>query len=166
MSALEQLARDVLDTIRYVVLSTVDEDGRTRTSPVYFTPHRYQDLYWVSHPDTHHSVNLHRDDRLSGVVFDSTVAPGGDQRAVYVVGRAREIRADELDEHLAIAFDPERRGGRAFAADELVGGADLRLYVLRVEGWDVHVGAGHPTLGTGRDRRIPVDPRPPGTIPG
>jgi nitroimidazol reductase NimA-like FMN-containing flavoprotein (pyridoxamine 5'-phosphate oxidase superfamily) len=160
MTDLDQMARDVLDRIRYVVLGTVDEDGRTRTSPVYFTPHRYEDLYWVSHPDTHHSANLVRDDRLSGVVFDSTVEPGGKQRAVYVVGRAREIPADELDVHLPVAFDPDRRGGRAFTVDELVGDADLRLYVLHVEGWDVHVGAGHPTLGTGRDRRVPIDPRP------
>jgi hypothetical protein len=41
---LEQLAREVLDCVRYVVLSTIDQDGRTRTSPVYFTPHRYADL--------------------------------------------------------------------------------------------------------------------------
>lgn len=159
MGDLEETARDVLDSVRYIVLSTVDPDGWPRTSPVYFTPHRYEDLYWVSHPDTHHSANLRRDDRLSGVVFDSTVAPGGGQRAVYVVGRAREVPAGELGEHVGVAFDPEGRGGRAFAADELSGGADLRLYVLHVAGWDVHVGAGHPTLGTGRDRRIPVDPR-------
>ena len=78
---LDQMARDVLDRIRYIVLGTIDEDGRTRTSPVYFKPHGYEHLYWVSHPDTHHSHNLARDDRLSGVVFDSTVVarpdPGG-----------------------------------------------------------------------------------------
>ncbi len=56
-----------------------------------------------------------------------------------------------------MAFDPSR-GGRPFAAEELVGDADLRLYVLHVESWEVHVGAGHPTLGTGRDRRVAVDP--------
>ena len=36
---LAAMARDVLDRIRYVVLGTIDEDGRTRTSPVYFVPH-------------------------------------------------------------------------------------------------------------------------------
>ena len=113
---LDQLAREVLDSVRYVVLSTIDEDGRTRTSPVYFTPHRYADLYWVSYADTHHSANLGRDDRVSGVVFDSSVPPGPGQHAVYVDGTAREIPADELDEHLPFAFDPERRGGRAFSA--------------------------------------------------
>ena len=93
---LDQLARDILDSIRYVVLGTIDEDGRTRTSPVYFTPHGYEDLYWVSNPASHHSHNLERDNRLSGVVFDSTVPPGPGTGAVYVTGSAREIPADEL----------------------------------------------------------------------
>ena len=155
---LGQLARDVLDSVRYVVLGTIDEDGRTRTSPVYFTPHRYEDLYWVSDRTTHHSANLHRDPRVSGVVFDSTLPPGRGQ-AVYVTGTAREVPEDELDQHLPVAFDPERRGGRRFGPEELVGDADLRLWVLRVERWEVHVAAGHPTLGTGRDRRVPADPR-------
>ena len=155
---LDQQARDVLDSVRYVVLGTADEDGRTRTSPVYFTPHRYEHLYWVSYADTHHSLNLARDSRLSGVVFDSTRPPGKGS-AVYVTGTAREIPADEVAEHLPKAFDPEGRGGRRFSPDELGGDDQLRLWVLHVEEWEVHVPAGHPTLGTGRDRRVPVDPR-------
>jgi nitroimidazol reductase NimA-like FMN-containing flavoprotein (pyridoxamine 5'-phosphate oxidase superfamily) len=155
---LDQMARDVLDTVRYVVLSTTDEDGLTRTSPVYFTPHGYADLYWVSDRGTHHSANLHRDPRLSGVVFDSS-RPPGETKAVYVTGTAREVSDDELEQHLPVAFDPERRGGRRFEAEEVAGDADLRLWVLRVESWEVHIGAGHPTLGTGKDRRVAVDPR-------
>jgi pyridoxamine 5'-phosphate oxidase-like protein len=157
---LDQLARDILDSIRYVVLGTVDEDGRTRTSPVYFTPHGYEDLYWVSYADTHHSRNVGRDSRLSGVVFDST-RPPGESSAVYVTGTAREVLPGDLADHLPRAFDPEGRGGRRFTADELTGDDPLRLWLLHVESWDVHVGAGHPTLGTGRDRRVAVDPRHP-----
>jgi hypothetical protein len=155
---LDQQARDILDRIRYVVLGTIDEDGRTRTSPVYFKPHGYEDLYWVSNPASHHSGNLLRDNRLSGVVFDSTVRPG-DTGAVYVTGTAQEIPADELEQHVPKAFDPER-GGRAFTAEELTGDADLRLWVLHVDSWEVHIRGSHPTLGTGTDRREPVDPRP------
>jgi hypothetical protein len=80
--ALTATARNVMDRIRYVVLDTIDEDGCTRTSPVYFVPHRYRDLYWVSTPTSHHSHNLKRDNRLSAVIFDSTVPPGPDQQAV------------------------------------------------------------------------------------
>ena len=154
---LAAMAREIMDRIRYLVLGTVDEDGRPRTSPVYFVPHGYQDLYWVSDPASHHSHNLGRDGRLSGVVFDSTVPPGPDGRAVYVTGTAREVRPDELAEHLLHAFDPGR-GARAFTAEELTGDTDLRLWVMHVDNWEVHLPAGHPTLGTGTDRRVPVDP--------
>ena len=153
------MARDILDRIRYVVLGTIDEDGRTRTSPVYFTPHGYEDLYWVSNPASHHSHNLERDNRLSGVVFDSTVVAGprhrsglrDRHRAGDPGGRARAAPAERLR--------PRDRGGRAFTAEELTGDADLRLWVLHVDSWEVHVRGGHPTLGTGTDRREPVDPR-------
>jgi hypothetical protein len=155
---LAAMARDVLDRIRYVVLGTIDEDGRTRTSPVYFVPHGYQDLYWVSDPNSHHSRNLLRDNRLSGVVFDSTVPPGPDARAVYVTGTATEIQSGELATHLPNAFDPDR-GARAFSADELTGDAVLRLWMLHLDTWEVHIRGAHPTLGTGTDRRMPVDPR-------
>jgi len=155
---LDRLAREILEEIRYVVLATIDEDGRTRTSPVYFTPSGYEDLFWVSYADTHHSRNLARDPRVSGVVFDST-RPPGKSSAVYVTGTAREVAGDELDEHLPRAFDPDVRGGRRFSAEELSEEGGLRLWVMHVERWEVHVRAGHPTLGTGRDRRVAVDPR-------
>ena len=151
------MAREVLDRIRYIVLGPIDADGRTRTSPVYFQPHRYEDLYWVSHPDTHHSHNLGRDDRLSGVVFDSTRVPGEGQ-AVYVSGTAREVPPDELEQHLPHAFDPNR-GRRTFSVAELTGDANLRLWVLHVDSWEGHIGAHDLQVGTGRDRRVPVDPR-------
>jgi nitroimidazol reductase NimA-like FMN-containing flavoprotein (pyridoxamine 5'-phosphate oxidase superfamily) len=155
---LNQMAREVLDSVRYVVLGTIDEDGRTRTSPVYFVPHGYQNLYWVSNPDSHHSHNLQRDNRVSGVVFDSTVSPGPDTRAVYVTGAAREIPAEELEQHLPHAFD-SARDGRAFSVEELSGDADIRLWVFHVDSWEVHIRGSHPGLGTGTDRRMPVDPR-------
>ncbi len=126
-----------------------------RVSPVYFTPDRFVDLYWVSHPDTHHSANLARDSRVTGVVYDSTLAPG-QGRAVYVDGRAREIPADELEAHCPVAFDPARWPRLRPPRDR--GDADLRLWLLHVESWEVHIPAGHPTLGTGRDRRVPIDP--------
>ena len=146
---LDQQARDILDRIRYVVLGTIDEDGRTRTSPVYFKPHGYEDLYWVSNPASHHSRNLERDNRLSGVVFDSTVPPGprhgsglrDRHRPRGPGGRARAAPAQ--------APSTPTRGARVHR-EELTGDADLRLWVLHVDSWEVHIRGGHPTLGTGR----------------
>lgn len=83
-------ARDILDGVRYLALGTTDDDGRARVSPVFFVPRDHRDLYWVSYDDTHHSLNIARDARVSGVVFDSTVVPGPDTRAAYAsAGRDR-----------------------------------------------------------------------------
>ena len=73
--ALGAMARDVLDSNRYVVLGTAHPDGHPRVSPVFFGHHEHRALYWVSSPDSQHSRNLAVDDRVSAVVFDSTTPP-------------------------------------------------------------------------------------------
>ena len=71
---------------------------------------------------------------------------------------AREVPADELPRLVREAFDPATRGARAFTPDELSGDGDLRLYVATATAYDVHVRGGHPTHGTGIDRRLATDP--------
>lgn len=160
MSADDELrttARRVIDANRYLVLGTLDPDGRPRLSPVYFTPARYRDFYWVSSPDAHHSHNVRERPAVEIVVFDSSVLPNQGQ-AVYISATAREVPPDDLLDVVGEAFDPEGRGGKAFAPEELSGDGDLRLYVATATAYDVHVGAGHPTHGTGIDRRVATDP--------
>ncbi|HEX4471441.1 MAG TPA: pyridoxamine 5'-phosphate oxidase family protein [Nocardioides sp.] len=154
---LAAMARRVIDGNRYLVLGTVEDDGRPRLSPVYYTPARYRDFYWVSSPDAQHSHNVQARPEVQVVVFDSS-RPPGDGEAVYAAASAREVPVDELtDALLGEAFDPSR-GGRAFTKDELSGGGDLRLYVAIATAYDVHVPASHPLHGTGIDRRVPTDP--------
>jgi general stress protein 26 len=152
---LEDMARRVLDENRYMVLGTVEEDGRPRLSPVYFTPARYRDLYWVSSPDAQHSRNVRARPEVQIVVFDSSSVPGRSE-AVYLSATAREVPERELPDVLDEAFDPDR-GARRFSADEVSGAGDLRLYVATATAYDVHVRAGHPTYGTGLDRRVTID---------
>jgi general stress protein 26 len=152
---LEDMARRVLDENRYMVLGTVEEDGRPRLSPVYFTPARYRDLYWVSSPDAQHSRNVRARPEVQIVVFDSSSVPGRSE-AVYLSATAREVPERELPDVLGEAFDPDR-GARRFSADEVSGAGDLRLYVATATAYDVHVRAGHPTYGTGLDRRVTID---------
>lgn len=152
-----EMARRVLDGNRYLVLGTVEDDGSPRLSPVYFTPARYRDLYWVSSPDAQHSRNVRARPDVRIVVFDSSSAPGQSE-AVYMSATARELSREELtDGVLAEAFD-DTRGGRSFSVDELSGDGDLRLYVATATAYDVHVRGSHPTHGTGIDRRLPTDP--------
>ena len=148
------MARQVIDSNRYLVLGTIEADGSPRVSPVYFGVDEYRDFYWVSSPDAVHSVNVEERPRVSAVVYDSSVHVGHG-RAVYLTGRARRVPGGELPERTGVAFR-EHMGGRAFRTEELQGTADLRLYLLTAEAYDVHVAASHPTLGTGIDRRVRV----------
>jgi nitroimidazol reductase NimA-like FMN-containing flavoprotein (pyridoxamine 5'-phosphate oxidase superfamily) len=156
MTDLAAMAREVIDTNPYLVLGTVDADGRPRVSPVFFGVDDYRDFYWVSAPEAVHSMNVEERPAVNAVVYDSTVQVGHG-RAVYLTGRARRVADAELAQRCGVAFR-SLAGGRSFTPDQLDSSADLRLYLLPVDVWEVHVGARHPTLGTGRDRRVQVSP--------
>jgi hypothetical protein len=156
----DAMARRVIDGTLYMTLATLDPDGSPRLSPVYFTPARYTDLYWVSSPDAHHSRNVVERPDVEIVIFDSSV-PVGHAEAVYISARAREVPEEELPAVIDEAFG-ERGGARRFAPDELRGEGDLRLYVASATSWEVLVRGGHPEHGSGIDRREPADPRPRG----
>jgi pyridoxamine 5'-phosphate oxidase-like protein len=153
---LDAMARRVIDGNLYMTLATVDPDGAPRLSPVYFTPARYTDLYWVSSPDAHHSRNVLARPDVQVVIFDSSVAVGHAE-AVYLGARAREVPEEELEAVVGEAFQA-RGGARRFAPEELRGEADLRLYVASATSCEVLVRGGDPVHGTGIDRRVPADP--------
>ena len=146
-----EMARRVIDGNHYLVLGTVDPDGSPRLSPVFYTPARYTDLYWISSPTTHHSRNIADRPAVEIVIFDSSV-PVGDGECVYLAATATQVDDDEVDEVIGEAFRP-RAGAQAIPADELRGAARRRLYRARIERCEVHVSI--PGLG---DRREPADP--------
>lgn len=149
------MARQVVDTNRYMTLGTSDPDGRPRVSPVYFTQVRYRDFYWVSAPTAHHSVNLAARPAVAVVIYDSTAAVG-QGRAVYLEADAAQVPDEELPARCAEAFARVGPGARAFTAEELSGDAPWRLYVARVTRHEVHIAGRHPIYGTGTDRRLAV----------
>ncbi len=152
---LNALARRVIDTNQYMTLGTTDPDGRPRLSPVYYTPARYADLYWVSSPGAQHSRNLADRPEAEIVIFDST-APVGQGEAVYLDTTATVVPDDELE-----AVGPEAfrttAGAHRFTRADLRDG-DLRLYVAHVRSCEVHVPGRHPVHGRGLDTRQPADP--------
>ncbi|MGB0092508.1 MAG: pyridoxamine 5'-phosphate oxidase family protein [Solirubrobacteraceae bacterium] len=118
------MARRVIDANNYLVLGTRDPDGSPRLSPVYYTPARYSDFYWVSSPQAHHSRNLTERPAVDIVIFDST-APIGNGEAVYLAATARPIPDDELEAACPTAFRTTA-GARRFEPDELRGGGVSR----------------------------------------
>ena len=77
-----------------MVLGTVDPSGRPRLSPVWFSLVDYQDVYWLSSPEAHHSRNIQRRPEVSIVVFHSAEDPHTGQ-AVYLEADAGRVPEDE-----------------------------------------------------------------------
>ena len=123
-------AADLLTRIRYVTLGTVTPEGRPWTSPVYFAADGLTDFYWVSSPESRHSVNLAHDDAVSLVVFDSTVAPYTG-RALYAQGAATRLEGADLEHGLTVYPGDFSRGGSSMTLDDVTGDSPWRLYRAR-----------------------------------
>jgi len=153
MADLAPLARTTLARNRFMVLGTVDPSGRPRVSPVWFSLVDYQDAYWLSSPDAHHSQNIQRRPEVSIVVFSSAADPHTGQ-AVYLEADAGRVPDDELGDACARAFrdvddelsyDPETLRREPFV-----------LYRARVTASEVHVRGRDFGDGAGPDQRVPV----------
>ena len=153
---LDALARRVIDVNKYMTLATLDPDGRPRLSPLYYTPARYTDFYWVSSPLARHSRNLDERSEAEIVIFDSAAVVGRAE-AVYLTATARLVGDGELEAVCPEAFRATL-GARRFAPAELRGDAVLRLYVASATACEVLVPGGDPVRGRGVDIRLPADP--------
>jgi len=149
---LDALARRTLANNRFLVLGTVDPDGRARVSPVWFSLVDHRDVYWLSAPDSHHSRNLAERPEVSMVVFDSSLDPHTGQ-AVYLEATARRIPDDELEVACAAAFegvDDALSFTPATLQDQ-----PFVLYRAAVTRTEIHVRGSDLGDGTA-DQRVPV----------
>jgi nitroimidazol reductase NimA-like FMN-containing flavoprotein (pyridoxamine 5'-phosphate oxidase superfamily) len=157
MDELAQMARDVIDSNRYLVLGTSEDDGRPRVSPVYYSHVGYREFYWVSSPEAQHSRNVEARGEVSFVIFNSTLLPTQGNQAVYVDATAVRVPDEDLPEQCERAFATVGPGTRAFSPEELSGDRDLRLYRASANRYQVHVRGSDPKYGTGIDTRVTVD---------
>jgi hypothetical protein len=121
------LAKEIIDSNRYMVLSTADGDGNPWVSPVFYAARGYAEFYWMSSPEVRHSRNLTRRPQLSIVIFDSQVVPG-DARPVYMSAVAEMLSGADVDRGLEVYPGPAERGARPVTADEVQPPGLYRLY--------------------------------------
>jgi hypothetical protein len=121
------LAKEIIDSNRYMTLGTADEAGHPWVSPVFYAARRYAEFYWMSSPEVTHSQNLARRPQLSIVIFDSQVVPGN-ARPVYMSAVAEMLSGTDVHRGLEVFPGPAERGGRPVTADELQPPAVYRLY--------------------------------------
>jgi nitroimidazol reductase NimA-like FMN-containing flavoprotein (pyridoxamine 5'-phosphate oxidase superfamily) len=120
--------RAIVDANLYLVLGTVDADGRPWVSPVYYAHSAYGEFVWVSKPGARHSQNLEARADVSIVIFDSTVAIGTGG-GVYMTATAHEVGEEGRAEALEVFSRRSlSHGDGEFAAEDVVAPARLRLY--------------------------------------
>jgi nitroimidazol reductase NimA-like FMN-containing flavoprotein (pyridoxamine 5'-phosphate oxidase superfamily) len=98
---LNDLARAIINSNRYMVLGTADQAGHPWVSPVWFASEDYAHFHWVSSPDARHSRNVAARPEVAIAIFDSTVPVGGAQ-AVYMSGRTEELTGTELERGIEV----------------------------------------------------------------
>lgn len=122
-------ARAILDSNRYMVLSTADDGGRPWASPVFYSVKDYRELFWISSPETTHSSNIAVRPNVSIVIFDSQVnVGGGSSTAVYMSATANELEDGDIPPALENYPGPAERGGREITFDDVRPPSPYRIY--------------------------------------
>lgn len=141
------IARQIIDSSRYLTLATADGAGRPWASPVWYANEDYASFLWVSRPHARHSRNIAARATVSAVIFDSTVHEAQAQ-AVYLEALAEELAGAERDRAIAIFSRRSRAFGLSgWRTADVTGPAPHRLYRASASACFV--------LGPG-DQRLPV----------
>ena len=144
------VARNIVDSMMYMVLGTADDSGQPWVSPVYFASEDYTHFYWVSSPEVRHSRNIVIRPQISIVVFDSR-APIGTGQGVYISAVAEELTGVELERGIEIYSRTSLgHGGHEWKTNDVQAPALYRLYRATAREHWILDPAGHP------DHRAPV----------
>ena len=129
MSDFRDMASDIIESNRYLVLGTADGAGVPWVTPVWYAQSDYRRFLWVSSPDARHSRNVTARPDVSIVIYDSQVAVG-DARAVYLSARAEELSGAELEREVA-SYDAAGQAqglARRWTVEDVLAPAVYRLY--------------------------------------
>lgn len=87
--------REFLATHSTLALATAGEqDGRPQVTPLFFASDNDLNIYWISSPDSRHSVNIADWDDVAATVYEPTWEWTG-IRGVQIEGTARAVIGDE-----------------------------------------------------------------------
>jgi nitroimidazol reductase NimA-like FMN-containing flavoprotein (pyridoxamine 5'-phosphate oxidase superfamily) len=129
MTDFSDMAKQIIEANRYMVLGTADESGVPWVTPVWYAQDDYRRFVWVSAPDRRHSRNIAARADVSIVIFDSQVQVGS-ARAVYMSARAEELSGDDLERGIAFFDAAGQAQGltRRWTSEDFRADAPYRLY--------------------------------------
>ncbi len=92
-------ARELLATSKHISVATVNEDGSPHNSVLrFFYDSQLKNIYWGSHPDSIHSLNITRTGKVFAVLYDRIESGGLFIKAENVYA----VQGEEIKEALAI----------------------------------------------------------------
>lgn len=94
---LSKRAKEIIATIQYATIASVDEKGMPWNAPVFTAYDDKFNFYWGTHNESQKAKNIHINDNVFLVIYDSTVHSGTGE-GVYIRAAAEELSdKDEIE---------------------------------------------------------------------
>lgn len=114
----------------YMVIATASKTGMPWISPVYFASDTKLDFYWSSSNDSLHSRLIKKNNNVAVVIFNSAAAEGTGN-AVYMTGKASEVRGKEIEHSLNLLYERTGKTSKYFKnmkPSDYTGSSPVRIY--------------------------------------
>jgi hypothetical protein len=108
--------RELLESQSTITLATVDERGHPHASPLFFCLGSDLTLYWLSSPDSRHSVNLRARPQTSSVAVYASVNRWEKIRGAQLEGTATEVSDPQHRREIIAAYRRRFRLGALLSA--------------------------------------------------
>jgi hypothetical protein len=155
MDPLVTLAADTLRRVPNAAIATVSPDGHPWNSPLFVALDETLVVYWSSHNDAIHSINIASHPQVFIVIFDS-IAADASGHAVYIPALAREL-TDETSIADALKVLADRKGEPVKSAQDFLGPHPRRVY--RADPSAIWTNVVKQRDGHYLDVRVEIDPR-------
>jgi len=95
---LSKRAREIIEKINYITISSVTPDSMPWNSPVYSAFDEDYNFFWGTHKESQKAKNIANNENIFLVIYDSTVPPGTGE-GVYVQAKARQLSDPKEIQH-------------------------------------------------------------------
>src|SRR3989344_1813135 len=146
----EKRAREIIDSIKYLTLSTASNNGSPWKSPVWDVGDEKYNLYFGSAKKTKHTKNIRDNGKGFVVIYDSR-APEGSGEGVYMTAKVKELTTDkEVKRAIEVMFKSDPK----ISASQFLGKGPLRLYLVKPQ--KIWMNDAEKKDGLYLDYRVPV----------
>ena len=123
---LQSRAKEIIDSLEYVTISTSDRDGEPWGTPVTAFHDENYVFYWISWMNAQHSKNIRENNRAFITIFDSTRQRGDNhRRGLYIQANAVQIE-DTQDAIQALQYFHSK--SRVYELSDHIADSVKRIY--------------------------------------